>query len=761
MPWAQQWLLVALIAITAVGCGYTKYVPEGEYLLSKSKITSDTKATKDYNLQNYLQQRPNTSVLGWKVQLNLYSLSGKDTSIWINRALRKIGEAPVIYDPNLTGLSLEQLKKTMRNKGYYEAQVDTSTLLKKRRVQVNYHITAHQPYTLHSYTIDLPDSNLVEIASDPDRSLVEKNMNFDLDVLGNERQRIANQMRRIGYYYFDREYLTYTADSALGNHSVDLTLSLQENIQEADDSIKRILLTQYTIDSVLFVVDNEMSQETDSPKIMQQEKGAYRVIYTGTKLLRLKTLMQNCHIVPGHLYDVHQVERTYASLNSLGPIKYVDISFRQINDTGMMCTITLARAKMNTFSAEVEGTYSAGDWGIAAGLGYANKNIFKGAEELSIHAKASYERRQSGDDAIEALGEVSLKFPNFLFFGSKRLKDLTHATSAINISYNYQKRPNEYTRTIANAKWQYNWGDMRQHWYHTLNLIDISYVYLPWISPSFKAYFLQSSNILKYSYEDHFICDLSYNGSYSSFNERQPLRSHFTIRYGIETAGNLLYGISKAAKLPQNEDGSYLIGKIPFAQYVKGDVQFTFNGVFNANHRLVFHCGLGIAYPYGNLHSVPFEKRYFGGGANSVRGWAARTLGPGGYHGTGTTIDYNNQSGDIKLDLNLEYRAKLFWRLEGAAFVDAGNIWTIREYEMQPHGLFQWDSFYKEIALSYGIGLRVDLSFLVFRVDFGVKLYDPSRLYYDAYKGTEWRTAANGLCWKDDMCFHFAIGYPF
>jgi outer membrane protein assembly factor BamA len=175
---------------------------------------------------------------------------------------------------------------------------------------------------------------------------------------------------------------------------------------------------------------------------------------------------------------------------------------------------------------------------------------------------------------------------------------------------------------------------------------------------------------------------------------------------------------------------------------------------------LVFHTDLGLALPYGNSQTIPFEKRYFAGGSNSVRGWAARTLGPGGYRGDGSWIDVNNQSGDIRLNLNLEYRAKVWSMIELAAFVDAGNIWTIFDYAAQPNGVFRWNEFYKQIALAYGVGVRLDFTFLVFRVDFGVKLYDPSRLY-SSLKGTEWRTVPNGLNWTEDMAFHFAIGYPF
>jgi outer membrane protein assembly factor BamA len=296
---------------------------------------------------------------------------------------------------------------------------------------------------------------------------------------------------------------------------------------------------------------------------------------------------------------------------------------------------------------------------------------------------------------------------------------------------------------------------------HQIRLLDISYVFLPWISDAFKEQFLQSTNILKYSYENHFIVGLGYSGNYTSYRSRQPNKSYWNVYYNIETAGNLLRALARPCKFEIDPiSGNYIFLKTQFSQFAKADLSVTYNHVFHPKHRLVFHTDLGVAIPYGNSQTIPFEKRYFAGGANSVRGWSARSLGPGGYRGNGKLIDFNNQSGDIRLNLNLEYRAKVWSIIELAAFIDAGNIWTVFDYDTQPYGQFHWNEFYKQIALAYGVGLRLDFSFFLFRVDFGVKLYDPSRLY-STLAGTQWRTAENGLNWRSDMALHFAIGYPF
>ena len=294
-------------------------------------------------------------------------------------------------------------------------------------------------------------------------------------------------------------------------------------------------------------------------------------------------------------------------------------------------------------------------------------------------------------------------------------------------------------------------------WTHQFNCLDINYIYVPWMDSLFLDRISKKSSILKTSYDNHFILDWSYMASFTTFDPRFPNRSYVQLGMRAETAGNALYALSLAAKLQKDKYERYMLWRIPFAQYVKGDVNFTYHGIITPQHHLVAHLGLGVAVPYLNSNVLPFEKRYFSGGANSIRGWQARTLGPGTFSGINGAKFYDLQVGDIKLDVNLEYRFKVLSFLELAAFVDAGNIWTIREYPDQPGGVFLFNEFYKQIAWSYGVGVRFDLSLFIFRVDFGVKLHDPSRID----EGKQWRTAANGLGWKDDMTFHFAIGYPF
>ena len=734
------------LLLCLMGCNTTKFVPQGEYLLNKAHIkVEDTKEVATSDLKNYLQQKQNTEILGfWKLQLDIYNTASLDTAKWTSKNARRIGEAPVIYSAELTDRSITQLQKAMQNKGYFQADVDTTIKVKDRKVDVTYHINAGQAYTVRRYRVDFQQEELKQIAQSQ-RSLVREGMQFDVDVLNQERQRIANAMRRNGCFYFDEEMIQFVADSTRLKGQVDLSICLQDYVQQYSPEVQARIFRHYKINRVHFHIDYEIGRAPSGERMRASVLGDYEFTWIGDKLLREKVLVRNCPIRPGDMYNESRVERAYSNLNQLAPIKYVDISFDSISANELDCHIVLSRSKLNTISVEAEGTYSAGDWGVAVGAGYANRNLFRGAEEFTVDGRASYEWRQNGGRAIEGKASMGLRFPNSL---------------AVDLNYNYQNRPDEYTRSIFNAGLQYQLRQQQQHLQHQFRIVDISYVYLPWISDAFRDQFLQSTNILKYSYENHFIVGWGYSGNYSSFNARRPYRSYGNVNYNVETAGNLMLGLAEAFHFPTDDEGKYTLFNTRFAQFAKADVSLTYNQIFSPSHRLVYHADLGVAVPYGNSLAVPFEKRYFAGGSNSVRGWTARSLGPGGYRGSGSLIDFNNQSGDIRMNLSLEYRAKVWSIFELAAFVDAGNIWTIFDYETQPYGQFRWNEFYKQIALAYGVGVRLDFSIFVFRVDFGVKLHDPSRLY-GAEAGTQWRTVPNGLNWKEDMSFHFAIGYPF
>ena len=686
-------------------------------LLNKTAVhVVDRKEVKTDQLKRYIQQKQNQEIFGfWKLQLHVYDLAGRDSTKWINRTLKKMGEAPEVFDPFAAGNSMQYLQRAMQNMGYFDATVDTTMEVKNRKLKLTYNITGREPYILSKYTVRLSQPDLRRAATSKD-CLVKEGERYDANILDEERERITTEMRRNGYYYFEKDFLQYEADSAFGNHTVTVQMHLQNIDHEKADSLWSMVFRQYVVEQVNYRMDN-------------------------VDFIRQDVLDRICKIEPGEMFNQEMVDRTYSDLTALGPVKYTDIAFVQTGPNTLACNITLSRSKENSVSVEAEGTFSAGDWGVAGGAGYTNKNIFHGAETFSVNGNVAYEWRKNASDIFEAKAEAALAFPQ---------------APKVALSYQFQNRPDEFTRTIATAGLTYNFIPYKSRWQHSFNLLDISYIYLPWISQDFRDYFLNESNPLRHSYEDHFILGWGYSGSFSSFNKLQPLRSYVTLQYGFETAGNFLYGMSKLFHQTPNADGTYSIFNVQYAQYVKADLSFAAHGILNDKHRLVYHAAFGFGAAYGNAQALPYEKRYFAGGANSVRGWAIRTLGPGTYRRK-FAQDYNNQVGDIKMEMSLEYRWRVWSIIELAAFTDAGNIWTLYDYDQQEGGLFTKE-FYKEIGWSWGAGIRLDFNFFLFRVDFGVKLYDPARTDYD---GRMWRTASNGLNWKDDCAVHFAIGYPF
>lgn len=725
-------------------------MPENEQLLYKVHINVDgTKQVPPSKLRQYLRQTQNTEVLGfWKLQMHIYNTAPADTSTKSKKRLmenaHKLGEAPVIYDEALTGQSMVQIRKAMQNEGYFQATVDTSTTTDNRKVRLTYNVQSGPEYTIRNYTIDLDHPVLREVAYNTRRHLVTSGMRYSTQALDDERDRITKRMRNRGYYFFDKEYLHYEADSTY-NHEIDIRLHLHEYLSQQPDSVRDVIFRQYAISRVCIHQDMTGFDRSSDTTSHTSSINGFEFQWRGRKLLRERVLMKQCEIKPGALYSERRVSNTYANLNGLGPIRYSDIRFELVAADSLECHIYLSRNKINSVSAELEGTYSSDAWGINGKLSYVNRNIFHGAEELKISASAQYEWRHGGGQALEARGEAGLSFPSHW---------------RTNLMFSYQNRPEEFTREIFNAGLYYTLHKPRSRWTHNFNVLDISYIYLPYISDRFKDEILSRSSILKYSYEDHFIVGWGYSGSYSNKRFNSAEQSYFNFGYLVETAGNALYGIFKAVDPEPNKEGVYELFHVPFSQYARADINLSYNQLLAPKHRLVFHAGLGVAVPYGNSESVPFEKRFFSGGANSVRGWQARTLGPGTFRSNDNLSSYDLQVGDIRLDLNIEYRWRVWSIIELAAFVDAGNNWTIHDYTVQPGGVFLWDQFYKQIALSYGVGVRFDLSILLLRVDFGVKLHDPSRLS-GTTAGTQWRTVPNGLCWKDDMTFHFAIGYPF
>lgn len=712
-----------------------------------------------------------------KFRLGIYNMSGKDTTKWYNRWVRRLGEPPVIYDSTLTRAGTEQLQKMLVNKGYLHPEVNTIVHLDSihRKASVTYNLSPGQPHTISEISYIIPDDSLRSlIYSSRSNPAIKEGDLLDRSLLEAERERILSRMRNNGYWDVSKESVSFTADTTSGSHDARLGINVGIPSQKNDSTYQnpQRKLLSYIVRKVTYITDYDPAlSEAELIRTFSDTihyKGLD--IINGThEYLRPNTLYENCFISAGSVFSERAVERTYKALSRLEILKYVNIRFQPagtIGNTGILdAYILLTPGKSQSISAELEGTNSEGDLGVAVGIAYKHLNVGRGSETLSAKVSGAYESLSGNLEGLihnrymEYSADLGIDFPKFKApFLKERFKRRINATTNLNLSLNYQERP-EYTRIISTAGWSYKWTERYTQNRHTFTPLDINYVYLPESTNDFINQIAPDNPLLRYSYEDHFIMRLGYsfyhsNKRPSSSTRRDLQQNIYTIRVNVETAGNLLYAINNIfTPHPHPTQNPYKIFGIHYSQYVKAEGDFSYTHIFDRRNSLAFHAGTGIGYPYGNSSILPFEKRFFGGGANGVRGWSVRTLGPGSYPGSNSVSDFINQCGDIRLDLSVEYRAKLFWVIEMAAFVDAGNIWTIHNYPNQPGGLFQFDTFYKEIAAAYGLGIRLDFNYFLLRFDMGMKAHNPARGEYP------WPLIHPR--WHRDSSFHFSIGYPF
>ena len=718
-------IVISAMALLVCGCSATRDLPEGSYLLDDVKVVADGKYH-DINtnqLKTYVRQKGNSRWFSAvKLPLGVYAMAGRDSS-WINRTLRNMGEAPVAYDSVQAEMTCRDLQQALQNKGYLDAQVELYVDKKGKKLDAVYVLHPGQPYYLRELDYVIEDTTIVRLLKGQKQQL-HSGMQFSVEALANERSNITKFLQNQGYYRFHKEYITYTATKDEEQHGVNLTLRLQQQHKA------------YNIASV------EYEGGADDQRLH----------------LRPKVLSENTFLEVGKPYSATRLQDTYNHFGRLGAVRYTNIAFEQHPDTTLLdAKIQVLTNKPSTISFQPEGTNTAGDFGAAASLTYQNRNLFRGSETFSLQLRGAYEAIKglegySNQNFTEYSVETRLSFPRFIVpFLSRSFRRSTLATSDLSLIYDTQDRP-EFHRRVLTAGWSYQWKPRNHHDSYRFDLLNLNYVFMPWISETFKKEYLDNETnqnvILRYNYEDLFIMRMGFGYAYNN--------GHVALRSNIETAGNLLGACSKIFGSTENSLGQYELFNIAYAQYVKGDFDYTQEILKGTNDQLVFHIGIGVAYPYGNSEVLPFEKRYFSGGANSVRGWTVRSLGPGRYKDKDGRINFITQTGDVKLDLNVEYRTKLFWKFNGAAFVDAGNIWTIRDYEGQPGGQLKINSILNDLAVSYGLGLRLNFDYFILRFDLGMKAVNPA---YEIDSDDHYPLIHPKL--SRDLAFHFAVGMPF
>ncbi|MDR2926999.1 MAG: BamA/TamA family outer membrane protein [Cytophagaceae bacterium] len=760
------WSICATVILLLYGCNAVKYVPDGERLLTKVKINNPKNDISKQELKQYVRQRENTKTFGfWKTYLGLYNLSGRDESKSINRWLRQIGEAPVVFDSTLVERSVDQMQLYLNNQGYYQANVEnTIYYTSKKKAKVVYSVNAGQRYRISRMTYRVEDDSLREIIfADTLNSLLRTGRPFSVNIHNRERERIAHNLANNGYYGFSKEFIHFNVDSFPGKFLISDTMIVSKPVKKAETDPD--YHSKYSYRQVIFQIggepqDLEISYQnhhlfTDTLTYM-----GYQIVYNRKLDFRPAVLINSIHFAPGDLYRSEMIDRTRLLLGGLRLFRYINIRFREIENSfdengyrQIDCIIHLIQGNDKAYDITVEGTNSSGNLGAGGNFMFQHRNFFKGAELFTFNARMARQAQYVRDGGLfyttEAGGDISVVFPKFIIpVLIQKFRQRYNPSTTLSLSYNYQDRP-DYKRTIANAGMGYLWRSSREMT-HSLSVIDFNLVKVPYINERFFENSGINPAYLRQIYSDHLILNTNYTVTY---NQQVMGRNtdFWHIRYNVEAAGNLLNLISPLLMKPQ-AGGYYNMLGIRYAQYMRTEIDLRFHNRINRVSSLTYRFFGGIGIPYGNLDVLPFEKRFFSGGAYSLRAWPVRGVGPGFSKVENTR--FFNQTADIKLEANIEYRFNLFWVLEGAFFLDAGNIWDLRLNTARERGLFRFSEFYKQIALGTGFGLRFDFKYFIFRLDPGIKLYDPAS---DA--GKRWRPFSN--FGGNDMTFNFAIGYPF
>jgi len=784
-------VLFAFLGLLVSSCSVTKNIPQGEHLLDKVDVVIEEEGrrreVREGELTRYVRQKPNKRVLGFRLHLRLFNMANPSKEKGISEMFRKIGEEPVVLDTFQTKQTAINLARYLESKGFYSAQVNDTTRFGRRGAFVQYQVRPGTPHRIRNINYIIEDSLIRDVVlNDTANSIVKRGDRFDIDLLREERKRIESKLREEGYFFFSRDFITFTADTSVNDKKVDIELVLRnrftrnsfgERISQPYQKFQISNVYIYTnYDPVEFFY---LQEENFLDTIRFDDQQFVYSLSTGVKL---KTVSNANLIRPGQVYSESIVQKSRDNLNSLGLFRAVNIFFRQdetpdtkqnenflifgdditsdsLSYGKLNCYIQLTPHTLQSYQIDLLATNTASDVGLEGNLSYQHKNLFEGAEIFDTRLRGMVQFL-SGDQvsagSYELGGSLGLSFPRFLTpFSIDEYQNRYAPRTQITSSYNFQYRP-EYTRTVAGANFSYTWRSERR-FTHTFTPFEVNVINLLAISDDFwdKIKDRYEAN----SYRNQLVTLTGYNFIYS--NQTSARSSYSVLRYNFEVSGNILNAIFKAMDVEKVE-GAYQLFNTDFSQFVRTDVSYVYNQVLDENNTFVYRVYAGAGLPYGNSAALPFEKKYFSGGSTGVRAWNARGLGPGSY--IEEQLQFPNQTADIKLEANFEYRFNLVWLLEGALFLDAGNIWSISPNDDRPGAVFKPSKFYKEIALGTGGGIRLNLGFFTIRFDVGIKLYDPGVISVKngefLYNYDQWIPFDRKYN-RNDFKFHFGIGYPF
>jgi len=754
-------IIVLLSILVMSSCSIRKYVPDGNALLIKNqiKVTKSYEEISESEVSKHITQKAMPQLFGWMPFVNVYYRTAKKTDKkfykWVNQ---KIGREPVYYSEKATAESKKDIETYLNDIGFFNSKVVTTTKIKRCRAKVKYTIYPGKPYKIQNISHKISDEAVANEIKKIEKSLpVKTGDNYNAYTMDDQRDIIVEHLSNNGYFYFSRDNIMFEVDTNFKAQRADVTMRIKG--QKHD---------KYLIDKI-FIYPNYGHKNTDNVDTIvhtfsfgrKSDDITFNFVCYGNPKMKFKTFSQVLQMHPGEEYSLKKVSQTYRSLGRLPVYASNNIRFDTVpsakTDTikHLNCDIYLQKGKLNSYSLQLEGTNSGGNFGALGSVSYRNNNIFHGSEVLYVKLKGGYQLISTAD-TISPNGrfhgkefgiEASISFPRFL--GPMNLRHFVlefQPKTTINVGYDTRTRP-LYRRQTSIASFGYNWMTSNKS-QHILTPINVNTVKVDQTDIFKKMLEQESNQRLKDQYTSHLIAGLNY--SYIFNNQNINFQDNFIyVKADIETSGNLLSLFNSTSLMSEVNDYHEIFG-IRYSQYIKLGLEFRYYHYINFGS-FVFRAMGGYGIPYGNSQDMPFEKNYYAGGANGMRGWPYRQLGPGSYRNDQVTND--ERFGNIQLEFNTEYRFPIYGFFNGAFFVDIGNIWNSRPIESFPDSEFKFDTFYKQLAMDMGLGFRLDFSFFLVRFDFAIPFRDPKYDESERWRFSKWQ-------WKD-VGFNFGIGYPF
>ena len=755
---------IVLSLFFTFGCSNTRYLPEGDLLFTGSSVTVKDSVLKkkerkalENELETLLRPKPNKNIFGLRPKLLIYNLAGepkneKGIRHWLRT---KVGEAPVLFSKVDLDYNVAVLRNFTENRGYFKTRVSADSTAKNKRATAEYIVLPKRQYKIKSVQFPVDSTDLGKsIARTSRRTLLKEGDPYDLEVIKAERERIDARLKEKGYYYFNPDYILAQVDSTKGDHEVTIKLKIKDATPEK-------ATIAYKINKI--VVYPNFSISKDSVTYKKEDFVQYKdfTIIDTANNFKPRVFDRALFFKKGDLYNRKNHNLSLNRFVNLGTFNFVKNEFKVSNSLKNTLDayyyLTLLPKKF--IRVEVLGkTNSAGYTGSEINANWNNRNVFRGAELLTVSIFAGADFQISGENKgqnIFKLGtETSLTWPRLIVpFPIESAAEFVPKTKAT-MRYEYQNRTQLYALNSFKTSFGYIWkNDIRKE--HQLNVVDITYVSPNNVTAEYQQDILDDPALGKVI-EKQLIFGPTYSYTFTNTMQKRK-KNTFYFNGEVDLAGNFT-GLATGANVKLGD--TIKIFDVPFSQYVKVNADFRHYLKLGKESQLASRIIVGAGFAYGNSTTLPTTKQFVVGGTNSIRAFRARSLGPGSFQAPLTSNSYfPDQSADLKLEFNTEYRAKIYGLMKGALFVDAGNIWLLNADPNKPGAEISKD-FMKQIAVGTGAGLRFDFSFLILRTDLAIPLRKP---YLP--EGQRWVIDdidfGSGSWRKENLILNIAIGYPF